>query len=96
MVKFIPVMFHKEPFYRKDGTKNNKRIRTNKMQFFKEYSGMDDLSNIYFIDDTQSIINEARSLGVLNAYFKNESSSTVDLLTKIAFDAIGIIDKKIK
>lgn len=96
MVKFIPVMFHMEPFYNPDGTKKNKRERTCKIEYFRNYTGIKDLSNIYFIDDSESIIDEAKDLGVGYTYFKNESASTIDLLTKISFDAIGIIDNKRK
>lgn len=96
MATFIPVMFHVDPFYNRDGSKNTKRARTNKMAFFKNYTGMEDLSNVYFIDDTESIINEARELGVGYTYFKNDSTTTSDLLTKVSFEAIGVVDKNIK
>ena len=96
MVKFIPVKFHMEPFYNSDGSKNNTRFRSSKMEYFKNYTGIQDLSKVYFIDDTESIISEAKELGVEYTYYKNDSTTTVDLLTKVSFDAIGIIDNKTK
>ena len=94
MVRFIPVYFHLDNFYNVDGTRNLKRLRTNKIEYFKNYTGIEDMSTAYFIDDSISIIDEAKELGLSNAYYKNDSSSTNDLLTKIAFDAIGIVDYK--
>ena len=94
MVKFVPVMFHIEPFYNQDGSKNTKRKRTNKIEYFKNYLSLEELSCVYFIDDTESIIKEALDLGVNNTFYKNDSSSTIDLLTKVAFDSIGVISKE--
>ena len=93
MVKFIPVMFHEEKFYNPDGTKNTKRKRTNKIASFQKLTNLEDLSNVYFIDDTESIIDEARQLGVGFTYYKHESLPTIDLLTKVSFEAIGVINK---
>ncbi len=96
MIKFVPVKFHLDSFYNEDGEKNIKRLRTNKIEYFRNYTGIRDLSSSYFIDDTESIINEARKIGVAGAYYKNGSSKTVDLLTKVSFEAIGVVDKNIK
>lgn len=92
MVKFIPVYFHVENFFNSDGTKNLKRIRTNKIGYFKNYTGIDDLSKAFFADDTESIINEARNLGVVYTYYKTDAISMVDLLRRISFDAICSVD----
>lgn len=94
MIKFIPVYFHLDNFYNNDGSINHDRLRTNKIEYFQKYTGINDLSRTYFIDDSISIIDEAKAIGLSNAYYKNKSISINDLLTKISFDAIGIVDNK--
>ena len=90
MVEFVPVLFHIEPFYNSDGSKNLDRVRTNKMGYFLQKKEIDDPSSVYFIDDTLSITSEAIELGVTNSYFKAKSGSTINLLFKACFDSMGI------
>mgnify|MGYP002626933860 CR=1 FL=1 len=81
-VEFIPVLFHQESYFDSDGNKRENRERTNKFWYFKNQTGIEDLSNSTFIDDTISIIEEAMRANVGYPYYRNGENDTLGLLTQ--------------
>ena len=78
MVNVITVPFHREMYYRcinkeEEIRKNSDRVRTNKVNELKDILELEDLSSVYFIDDTRSICEEAVDLGATAVHCgKNE------------------------
>ena len=85
MIEFIPVLFHQDPFYI-PGTmeKNPKRIRTNKICYFKSQLGIDNLEDYFFVDDTKTIVDEAREEGVGYCYYKTSDLDINNILDDLA------------
>ena len=83
MVEFVPVYFHMVPFY-VPGTKirNEKRFRTNKIEYFKKEKNIENLDNYFFVDDNETIIEEAKEAGVGCCELKDNSKKTTNILDR--------------
>ncbi len=89
MVKVVLVKFHQDEFslLPEDEDKNKKRERTHKILDFQRQTGISDFSRSYFIDDTESIIEEARDVGVKHCFYKTKRENIVNLLGKALSNA---------
>lgn len=91
MVQFVPVRFHLEPYFDLvTHKKNNNRKRSNKIECFKIMTGIEDLSNSSFIDDTSGVIEEAKKAGVGNCYYKTKDMDTNHLLRNAVVDTLYV------
>ncbi len=82
-VEVILVEFHKDNFIVGDDEKNKLRQRQNKIAVFSARTGIVDLSLSSFIDDTLSIVDEARKFGVGTCVFRSKKDKTTTLLEEI-------------
>ena len=89
-VKFIPVKFHEEPFhYNKEDTwRNLKRKRTNKIERFQKITGIESLDKLTFIDDSETIIQEAEQMMVGRTYYKRKDENIVDILRAVLVETM--------
>ena len=98
MVELVFVKFHDEKFYYnpEEFEKNYLRRRTNKIEAFIKTTGIQDLSNSSFMDDTGSIVTEADELGVGYTYYKSEEEDSVEKLEGIFADTVIAKNKMLK
>lgn len=90
MVKVALVKFHTTDFslLPDDSEANKTRERSNKICEFAKQTGITDFTYSSFVDDTSSIVEEARALNVKNCFFKSKKDSTVKILEEILALAI--------
>ena len=98
MVELVFVKFHEEKFHyeQENFEKNTKRRRTNKIATFITTTGIMDLTNAFFMDDTESIITEADQLGVGHTYYKKEDEDSVEKLDGIFADTVIAKNKMLR
>ena len=83
-IKVVFVKFHQDEFslLPENAEKNKTRSRTNKILDFTKQTGIEDFSLTAFIDDTISIIEEARELQVRNCFHKGKRDNTTSLIER--------------
>ena len=73
-VKLLFPKYHEDSYFDPEtGKKREERPRTNKIEYFKKHTGIEDLSESLFIDDEESIVAEAKVAGVGVCFQKTEN-----------------------
>lgn len=84
MVELVFVRFHDEPYHftANEIEVNSKRKRTNKIAYFRKVTGVINLKNATFIDDSESIVKDAITAGVGRCYYRKKQYEPLDVLEK--------------